>query len=243
MSQSLQLPAPAGGDPTRRELVAAVGGGLACGGLLLAAGCAAPSPESAMQTQPPAAAPPAPRPGLHEVQPLPFDPAKLRDLSQRLMVSHHDNNYPPFLVAGLRERELVFTNSMILHEAYFGNLGGDGKPGGPAADALAAAHGGLDRWEQAFRAAAAGLYGGSGWVVVDANLHVGALHTYATGGHPFSVAAGLPVLVLDMYEHAYALDYGASAGDYVNAFFRNVQWDEVNRRHERAGRALAALRG
>src|SRR5262249_54148629 len=180
--------------------------------ILLAAGCAARPSENAMQASP---APPLRpiAPGPHQVQPLPFDPSRLNGLSQRLMVSHHDNNYagavknlnkveealaglardaPPFLVAGLRERELTFTNSMILHEAYFGNLGGDGKPDGPVVDALAAACGSRERWEQAFRAAASGLYGGSGWVVVDANLHDGPLRTYAGAGPPMSGAARAP---------------------------------------------------
>src|SRR5262245_12924223 len=81
--------------------------------------------------------------GEHEIVPLPFDPKKFKGLSERLLVSHHDNNYagavknlnkveeelakigkdtPGFIVAGLRERELTFTNSVILHEHYFGNL-------------------------------------------------------------------------------------------------------------------------
>jgi len=47
-----------------------------------------------------------------------------------------------------------------------------------------------------------------------------------------SLAWGAPLLVMDMYEHAYAMDYGANAGGYIDAFFQNINWDEVNRRAE-----------
>ena len=57
------------------------------------------------------------------------------------------------------------------------------------------------------------------------------------------MASGVPLLVMDMYEHAYAIDYGASAKDYVDAFFKNVQWAEVERRLGQALRGDAALRG
>jgi Fe-Mn family superoxide dismutase len=204
------------------------------------------------------------QPGRHEVRPLPFAPGRLAGLSERLLVSHHENNYagavknlnrveealasaapdtPPFVVAGLRERELTFRNSVALHEAYFGNLGGDGQARGPAAERLAAGTGGFAAWESAFRAAAAGLYGGSGWVVLCADLPTGRLRTSAGAGHALQLAAGWPLLVLDMFEHSYALDYGAAAAKYVDAFFANLRWDEVDRRLESADRALGLLRG
>jgi Fe-Mn family superoxide dismutase len=48
---------------------------------------------------------------------------------------------------------------------------------------------------------------------------------------------------MDMYEHAYAIDYGAAAAKYIDAFFQNIQWDEVQRRLERAQKVGTALRG
>ncbi|HLQ39238.1 MAG TPA: Fe-Mn family superoxide dismutase [Planctomycetota bacterium] len=203
------------------------------------------------------------KPGSHEIKPLPFDPTKLRGLSDKLLVSHHDNNYggavknlnkveaelanvnkdtAPFLVAGLKERELTFRNSAALHEHYFGNLGGDGKPGGAVEQALAAAHGTLGRWEELFRATAMSLAGGSGWVVLAHDLYRDALVSCWSGGHTQNHAVGLPLLVLDMYEHAFHLDYGAAAAKYVDAFFANVKWEEVNRRFEAARKAAAAMR-
>ena len=202
-------------------------------------------------------------PGKHEPVPLPFDAAKIPGLSEKLLTSHWQNNYggavknlnkveeqfagvtkdtPGFVVAGLKERELLFTNSVILHEHYFGNLGGNGKPGGAAASAISDCFGGLARWEELFRATGMSLSGGSGWTVLDLNFHTGDLRTYWAGNHTQGLAFGQPLLVLDMYEHAYAIDYGASAAKYVDAFMANVNWDEVQRRYERALRALKALR-
>jgi Fe-Mn family superoxide dismutase len=202
-------------------------------------------------------------PGAHQPVPLPFDPKRLAGLSERLLVSHHDNNYagalrnlnavelelarvtketPGFLVSGLRERELTFTNSVILHEHYFANLGGDGKPAGAVTNALAAAFGGFPRFEELFRATALALAGGSGWAILDLDFSTGDLHVYAARDHTQSLAFGAPLLVLDMFEHAYQMDYGAAAARYVDAFFANVAWSEVERRHARARAAWQALR-
>jgi Fe-Mn family superoxide dismutase len=179
-----------------------------------------------------------------------------------LIVSHHDNNYagavknlnavelelgkvtkdtPGFLVTGLKERDLTFTNSVILHERYFANLGGDGKPAGAVKDALAASFGGFPRFEELFRATGLSLAGGSGWTVLDLDFSTGDLRIYWAGNHTQSVAFGAPLLVLDMYEHAYQMDYGAAAAKYVDAFMANVAWSEVDRRHTRALAAWRAL--
>lgn len=198
----------------------------------------------------------------HPIIPLPFDARRLDGISERMIVSHHENNYggavknlnkveeelsrvtkdtPGFVVAGLKERELTFTNSMILHEHYFANLGGDGKPSGGIEKRLAIQHGSFSRWEELFRATGVSLSGGSGWVLLDYNFQISQLHTYWSGNHTQSVAFGQPLLVLDMYEHSYQMDYGAAASKYIDAFFRNINWDEVNRRLERADKAAAAF--
>ena len=201
--------------------------------------------------------------GKHAPVPLPFDPTKLRGLSERLLVSHHDNNYtgavknlnkveeqlstvtketPGFVVAGLKERELAFTNSVILHELYFANLGGDGVAAGAIKAAVSDSFGGFGRFEELFRATGMSLAGGSGWTILDYAFGTGDLRIYGSGNHTQSVAFGAPLLVLDMYEHAYAIDYGAAAAQYLDAFVANVQWDEVSRRYERARKAAQALR-
>jgi len=201
--------------------------------------------------------------GAHEVAPLPFDPRKLNGISERMIVSHHDNNYaaavknlnkveedlthipmeaPAIIWGGLKDRELVFSNSMILHENYFGNLGGSGKPTATMQRVLGDVYGTFGRWEEEFRATGVSLGGGSGWVVLDLNLHNGSIRTYWSGNHTQALASAVPLLVMDMYEHAYQMDFGAAAARYIDTFFKNIQWEEVERRYERAQRAISALR-
>jgi Fe-Mn family superoxide dismutase len=229
--------------------------------LVAAAAGAAPAPSDSKSGE---AGPVAPAfAGRHAVVPLPFDPKKLNGLSEKMIVSHHDNNYagavknlnkvenelggvtkdtPPFVVSGLKERELTFSNSLALHQLYFGNLGGGGHPSAAFDKRLSASYGSAARWEEHFRAVGASLGGGSGWALLEWDLMSGGLRTSWSSGHSQSPALVVPVLVMDMYEHAYALDYGAAAGKYIDAFFKNVNWEEVDRRVERAEKASAALR-
>jgi superoxide dismutase, Fe-Mn family len=200
--------------------------------------------------------------GKHQVQPLPFNPARLKGLSERLIVSHHENNYggavrnlnrveeelaratkdtPPAIVAALKERELTFANSATLHELYFGNLGGDGRPGSPVERAVSRAYGSLVKWEEQFRLTGMGLAGGSGWAVLAYDFQRRDLRTFWSGNHTQACAFGEPLLVLDMYEHAFAIDYGAAAANYVDAFFQNINWDEVEKRLDAAERAAQLL--
>lgn len=202
--------------------------------------------------------------GTQTVLPLPFKPAALNGLSERMLVSHHEKNYggavknlnrveqelagikqdtPPFVVAALRERELTFRNSKTLHEAYFANLGGDGKRSGAIEAALTESYGSTAAWEAQFRATALGLGGGSGWVILAFELDSGGLRTYGSGNHTQALATSVPLFVLDMYEHSYAIDFGAEHARYIDAFVANAKWDEVNRRLERARNAAMALRG
>jgi Fe-Mn family superoxide dismutase len=244
---------------TRREAL----GALAAVGTAALAGMggSALADESAAPGSPPGSRVAA---GKHEPVPLPFAPTKLRGLSEKLLVSHHDNNYagavknlnkveeqlatvskdtPGFVVGGLKERELTFTNSVILHELYFANLGGDGKAAGAIQKAISESFGSFGRFEELFRATGMSLAGGSGWTILAYSFPIGDLRIYWAGNHSQSVAFAAPLLVLDMYEHAYAIDYGAAAPQYLDAFVANVQWDEVSRRYERARTAARALKG
>src|SRR5687768_10190447 len=115
---------------------------------LAASAFIAPRAEAAPNAKAAVPAPALALQGNHKLEPLVFDPAKLNGLSERMMRSHHENNYggavknlnrverelssinkdtPGFLVAALRERELTFRGSKLLHEQYFGTLGGDGR--------------------------------------------------------------------------------------------------------------------
>ena len=202
--------------------------------------------------------------GKHQPQPLPFDPARLDGLSEKLLRSHYDNNYQgaikalnaiepkipglvadkdwaPFLLGDVKREELLRTGSMIMHQHYFGNLGGDGKIAGDVVPVLGEWFGSADAWEAEFRKMALGLGGGSGWAVLSFNLFTGELHNRWAWDHHTGVAWEAPLLVCDMYEHAYAMDYGAAAAKYVDAFMRNVNWTEVNRRLTVARKLSATL--
>jgi len=210
-----------------------------------------------------AAQTPAPAAGQRQMKPLPFDPVKLKGLSEKLLRSHYDNNYagafrrlgqietmlstlpkdaPGFQLKGLKMEELIATNSVILHEQYFGNLGGTGKASGTLQQALAKQYGAFDKWEQEFRATSNALGGGSGWAILSLNFRDGELRNYIAFDHTDNVAFGRPILVNDMFEHAYHIDYGAAAARYVDAFMDNVNWDECNRRYEEARKIFGMLK-
>lgn len=242
----------------RRDLL--VSGAASSAALLAATALADAAPPS---KQPPAPTKGKTPPGLgkHAPVPLTFKPGGLSGISEKMITSHHDKNYagavknlnkvetdlaalkpdaPGYLVAGLREKQLTYGNSMVLHEHYFGNLGGTGKRSGALETRLGTDFG-AGAWEAQVRAAATALGGGSGWVVVGLSLHDGSLVISSSTNHTQAMAFGAPLLVLDMYEHAYAIDYGADHAAYIDAFFKNIAWDVVEARYDHAMKALAAL--
>ena len=200
--------------------------------------------------------------GGREPKALTFNPAKLDGLSEKLMRSHWENNYigsvralnmiserlaaamkdadlPPLVYGGLKREELHRVGSVILHEEYFGNLGGDGKPGGDVLQAIRQAYGTYEGWEAEFRRTAMSLAGGSGWCVLTYNTATNELRNQWAWDHMHGAIAGLPLLALDMYEHSYHMDYGTAAAKYVDAFMRNVNWEEVDRRFSARGQPPA----
>ena len=135
----------------------------------------------------------------------------------------------------LREVSIEYTFALLgfkNHELYFGHLGGGGgPPEGRFAELVEAEfHGGLAEWEQAVRKAASAA---RGWVMVGYDLNDGSLFNYIMDTQNlWAVYNMVPVLALDVYEHAYVRDFGATPDgrkQYVEAFFRNVNWDHVNR--------------
>lgn len=191
--------------------------------------------------------------GGRDPKPLSFDPAKLSGLSEKLMRSHWENNYigsvralnmiserlvaamrdpefPAIVYGGLKREELHRVGSVVLHEHYFGNLGGDGKAAGNVLGAIKSAYGTYDAWESEFRRTAMSLAGGSGWCMLTYNFYTHELRNQWAWDHMHGAIAGVPLLVLDMYEHSYHMDYGSAAAKYVDAFMKNVQWEEVDKR-------------
>ena len=195
---------------------------------------------------------------MHQIVPLPFKPPRLQGLSERLLASHYENNYggavrrlnaierrldetdwsaaPVFDINGLKREELIAANSAILHEIYFDGLGGTGDASGDLAAALERDFGSVADWRTQFMACAKAQAGGSGWTLLTWSGRHDRLKIQWAADHTNCLAGGMPILALDMYEHAYHLDFGAKAGAYVDAFMKNIHWERVAARH---GRAIA----
>jgi len=194
----------------------------------------------------------------HTLKPLHCRPWLLQGLSPKLIESHYENNYggalrrlnaiasqlegadfdklPGFTLNGLKREELIAHNSVILHELYFASLGGDGRDTGTFAEVLTRDFGSVERWKAEFAAMGRALGGGSGWVLLTYVPREGALVNQYASDHSQSLASGIPILALDMYEHAYHIDFGANAGAYVDTFLRNIDWKGVAARYQAASK-------
>jgi Fe-Mn family superoxide dismutase len=251
--QETERPNESAPDTTRRRLLQTTAVGVA--GALAAASSTARAQQTAQQELSVSAESFA---QVHEPKPLPFDAGSLDGLSERLIESHWSNNYggsvralneikrrladaladgdlPAYVYNDLKREHLMRTGSVVLHELYFDNLGGNGRADGDARNLIGSAFGDFDRWETELRRIAAGLGGGSGWAVLGYNRHFGTLENYWMADHMHSPAETTPLLVIDMYEHSYHMDYGAAAARYVDAFFANINWETVLARSEAAG--------
>jgi Fe-Mn family superoxide dismutase len=121
---------------------------------------------------------------------------------------------------------------MILHEIYFDGLGGGAGARGPLAEAIARDFGSLDRWRAEFAAMGKAEGGGSGWVILSYSPRDKRLVNQWAADHTTTLAGGRPVLVLDMYEHAYHMDYGAAAARYVDIYMEAIRWDNAAKLYE-----------
>jgi superoxide dismutase, Fe-Mn family len=198
------------------------------------------------------------KPMTYEAKPLSLDPKTINGISEKVLVSHYENNYvgavkrlnaigaqladldftkaPNFVINGLKREELIAANSMILHEVYFDSLGGAGRPTGALGDAIARDFGSLERWRTEFSAMGKAEGGGSGWVILAYSPRDKRLINQWAADHTTTLAGGRPVMVLDMYEHAYHMDYGAAAAKYVDVFMEAIRWDNAVKLYDRYSR-------
>lgn len=229
-------------------------------GALLATGVAlaeAVAPRSAA-AQVPAAAPSGAKHMTYAIKPMSFDPKKIKGFSEKILISHYENNYsgavkrlnaiseqlagldfakaPGFLINGLKREELIAANSMILHELYFAGLREESRPGPALAETITRDFGSMDRWRAEFVAMGKAQGGGSGWVLLTWSPHDQRLVNAWAADHTTTLAGGQPILALDMYEHAYHMDYGAKAGEYVDAFMAAIHWSNADSLYERFSR-------
>ena len=195
----------------------------------------------------------------YAMKPLSCDPTRLKGLSEKIILSHYENNYggavkrlnaiveqlstldfasaPNFVLNGLKREQLIAANSMILHELYFDSLGGEGGlPDSALREALMRDFGSDERWRAEFVAMGKALAGGSGWVLLTYSPRDGRLSNQWASDHTHTLAGGQAILALDMYEHSYHMDYGAKAAAYVDAFMDNINWQAVADKLSRAAR-------
>ena len=187
----------------------------------------------------------------YATKPLACDPARIKGMSEKLLVSHYENNYggavnrlnaitaqlaeldfakaPGFVINGLKREELIASNSMILHELFFASLADETAPEGEFRDALARDFGSFDRWRAEFSAMGKTQGGGSGWVLLTWSPRDRKLVNQWAMDHTTTLAGATPILALDMYEHSYHMDYGAKAVAYVDAFMAAINWPNVAR--------------
>lgn len=191
-----------------------------------------------------------------EIAPLTMKPSQLDGFSQRLIESHYENNYggavrrlnmieaqlseadwssiAGFEINGLKREQLITAGSVLLHEIYFDSLGGTG--GDPESIELTTAlerdFGSLERWRNEFEGMGKALGGGSGWVLLSWSERFGRLVNQWASDHAHGLAGASPILALDMYEHAYHIDFGANVGEYVATFMRNIAWERVATRFQ-----------
>lgn len=127
------------------------------------------------------------------------------------------------------KRRLGFEfNGMRLHEYYFENLGGKGvlNPSDRLASQIVDVFGSYPKWEEDFKATA--KMRGIGWVILYRDGISGKLFNQWINEHEVGHPAGCnPILVIDVFEHAYLTDYGLNRVDYIEAFFQNINWDNV----------------
>ena len=185
------------------------------------------------------------------MKPLSCDPARIKGMSERLIISHYENNYggavkrlnvieeklaeldyanaPGFLINGLKREQLIAMNSMILHELFFDGLGEQSEPAAVLRDALVATLVRMSAgapnslpWERRSVAAPAGCCCHGHRVTASWSIN-------GPSDHCHTLAGGTPILALDMYEHSYHIDFGAKAATYVDTFMAAIRWKNTDR--------------
>ena len=186
----------------------------------------------------------------YEAKPLPFSKA-LQGISDKTMQIHHDKLYQGYvnkrneieekLVSAdrsaanatyseygeMKREESFASNGVILHEYYFNVLGGEGgEATGEIREAIEKDFGSYEAWVEDFKAA--GMVA-RGWVVLAYDYNTGKLHNYVCDAHnQGGIWGAKPILVLDVYEHAYFIDYGSDRKKYIEDYFANLNWENAN---------------
>src|SRR5215203_2327736 len=187
----------------------------------------------------------------YAIKPLSCDPGRIKGMSERLIVSHYENNYSGavkrlnlieeqlaeldyakaagFAINGRKREHRIAMNSMILHELFFDGLGDQSQPGPALQHAMTRDFGSVERWRAEFVAMGKALGGGSGWVLLTWSPRDGKLVNQWASDHCHTLAGATPILALDMYEHSYHIDFGAKAASYVETFMQTIRCENAER--------------
>ncbi|MFA5935718.1 MAG: Fe-Mn family superoxide dismutase [Patescibacteria group bacterium] len=190
---------------------------------------------------------------MTEPKPLPFS-TPLTGISDKTLAIHHDKLYAGYVtkkneiqgkldelikkgdfasanqsyseLRGLMDGETFAVNGVYLHEWYFDVLGGNGNAEGPLVEALAAQYGSIENFIAYF--SACGL-AARGWVVLCWDTKEQKLCVYQADSHNQGGIWGcMPIIVMDVYEHAYFIDYGSDRKAYIADFWKNFNWAKAN---------------
>ncbi len=158
---------------------------------------------------------------------------KLNEIEERLSsvdITKANQVFSDF--RALKAEESFALNGVVLHELYFGNLGGkEGLGAGKLQDLMVRDFGSFEKWTDNFKACGMAA---RGWVILGMSAYDGRLHNYCLDTHNFNFPAMCtPLLVMDVYEHAYAIDYGVKRPPYIEAFMKNIDWEAAVNRLER----------
>lgn len=195
----------------------------------------------------------------YTAKPLPFSKT-LAGISEKTLNIHHDKLYAGYVnkrneieekltkvdrasanatyseYGELKREESFAVNGIYLHEHYFNTLGGDGiaiNPEGGKNELIQEIEkefGSYENWLADFKAA--GMCA-RGWVVLAYDTNDGRLHNYLCDAHNHGgIWGAFPILVMDMYEHSYFIDYGSDRKTYIEDYFKNLAWDKINQTYK-----------
>ncbi|TAJ88740.1 MAG: superoxide dismutase [Reyranella sp.] len=235
-------------DISRRSLAA--GAGLLVGAFAIGARAQQAPPQLASAVPVPKATP----------KPLIVNPDKVKGLSANLLRTHHDAEYAagavkrlnaigealakidfaevsPEKLGELKRDEQAAQNAIVLHELYFDGLAeAPSQPSGLLAQALSRDFGSLDRWKAEFVGIGKSLPSGMGWVILAYAPRDKRLFNYRAENDSMAPAGGVPLLAMDMFEHAYAADYGTDIAKYIDAYVQAIKWTNAERLYREAMR-------
>jgi Fe-Mn family superoxide dismutase len=193
---------------------------------------------------------------IYKVKPLSFAYNALEGISEQQLKFHHDTHYVAYVnnrnkieeqldemrkkgdfpnIRGLKLNESHNASGMILHEVYWDTLDGKGgDPKGNLAEKMKQDFGSIENWKKEFMAIATTA---RGWVLLCFDLGDNRLHNYSVDFHDQGAVWGaIPIMALDLWEHAHYTDYGPNKAKYFEAFFKNINWDKISENFEKASK-------